>query len=59
LQRLKRVLGAVRNIKEGGLLTIITTALIDTGSSMNDVIYEALKVTGNMEIHMDPAKTLL
>src|SRR5690606_35771885 len=45
--------GAARNIEEGGSLTIIATALIDTGSKMDDVIYEEFKGTGNMEIHLD------
>jgi transcription termination factor Rho len=45
--------GAARNIEEGGSLTIIATALIDTGSRMDDVIYEEFKGTGNMEIHLD------
>ena len=49
----KRFFGAARNIEEGGSLTIIATALIDTGSRMDDVIYEEFKGTGNMEIHMD------
>jgi transcription termination factor Rho len=53
LQRPKRFFGAARNIEEGGSLTIIATALIDTGSRMDDVIYEELKGTGNMEIHME------
>ncbi|HWH40115.1 MAG TPA: transcription termination factor Rho [Usitatibacter sp.] len=53
LQRPKRFFGAARNIKEGGSLTIIATALIDTGSRMDDVIYEEFKGTGNMEIHLD------
>ncbi|MBS0350216.1 MAG: transcription termination factor Rho [Proteobacteria bacterium] len=53
LQRPKRVFGAARNIEEGGSLTIIATALIDTGSKMDDVIYEEFKGTGNMEIHLD------
>jgi transcription termination factor Rho len=53
LQRPKRFFGAARNIEEGGSLTIIATALIDTGSRMDDVIYEEFKGTGNMEIHMD------
>ena len=52
LQRPKRFFGAARNIEEGGSLTIIATALIDTGSRMDDVIYEEFKGTGNMEIHM-------
>ncbi len=53
LQKPKRFFGAARNIEEGGSLTIIATALIDTGSRMDDVIYEEFKGTGNMEIHMD------
>ena len=53
LQRPKRFLGAARNIEEGGSLTIIATALVDTGSRMDDVIYEEFKGTGNMEIHLD------
>jgi len=53
LQRPKRVFGAARNIEEGGSLTILATALIDTGSKMDDVIYEEFKGTGNMEIHLD------
>ncbi len=53
LQRPKRFFGAARNIEEGGSLTILATALIDTGSRMDDVIYEEFKGTGNMEIHLD------
>ena len=53
LQKPKRFFGAARNIEEGGSLTIIATALIDTGSKMDDVIYEEFKGTGNMEIHLD------
>ncbi|MDD2816794.1 MAG: transcription termination factor Rho [Thiotrichaceae bacterium] len=53
LQRPKRFFGAARNIEEGGSLTIIATALIDTGSKMDDVIYEEFKGTGNNEIHLD------
>lgn len=53
LQRPKRFFGAARNIEEGGSLTIIATALIDTGSKMDEVIYEEFKGTGNMEIHLD------
>src|SRR5262244_2435790 len=53
LQRPKRFFGAARNIEEGGSLTIIATALIDTGSRMDDVIFEEFKGTGNMEIHLD------
>lgn len=52
LQRPKRFFGAARNIEEGGSLTIIATALIDTGSKMDEVIYEEFKGTGNMEIHL-------
>jgi transcription termination factor Rho len=55
LQKPKRFFGAARNIEEGGSLTIIATALIDTGSRMDDVIYEEFKGTGNMEIHLDRA----
>ncbi|MEO1202865.1 MAG: transcription termination factor Rho [Pseudomonadota bacterium] len=53
LHRPKRFFGAARNIEEGGSLTILATALIDTGSKMDDVIYEEFKGTGNMEIHLD------
>jgi transcription termination factor Rho len=53
LQKPKRFFGAARNLEEGGSLTIIATALIDTGSRMDDVIYEEFKGTGNMEIHLD------
>ena len=53
LQRPKRFLGAARNVEEGGSLTIIGTALIDTGSRMDEVIYEEFKGTGNCEIHLD------
>ncbi|HQN47484.1 MAG TPA: transcription termination factor Rho [Rugosibacter sp.] len=53
LQKPKRFFGAARNIEEGGSLTIIATALIETGSRMDDVIYEEFKGTGNMEIHLD------
>ncbi|HSB72522.1 MAG TPA: transcription termination factor Rho [Candidatus Methylomirabilis sp.] len=53
LQRPKRFFGAARNIEEGGSLTIIATALIDTGSRMDDVIFEEFKGTGNMELHLD------
>lgn len=52
LQRPKRFFGAARNIEEGGSLTILATALIDTGSKMDEVIYEEFKGTGNMEIHL-------
>lgn len=53
LHRPKRFFGAARNIEEGGSLTIVATALVDTGSRMDDVIYEEFKGTGNMEIHLD------
>ncbi len=53
LQRPKRFFGAARNIEEGGSLTIVATALVDTGSRMDDVIFEEFKGTGNMEIHLD------
>ena len=53
LQRPKRFFGAARNIEEGGSLTIIATALIDTGSKMDEVIYEEFKGTGNLEVHLD------
>jgi transcription termination factor Rho len=53
LQRPKRFFGAARNIEQGGSLTIVATALIDTGSRMDDVIFEEFKGTGNMEIHLD------
>ncbi len=53
LHRPKRFFGAARNIEEGGSLTIIATALVDTGSRMDDVIYEEFKGTGNMELHLD------
>ncbi len=53
LHRPKRFFGAARNVEEGGSLTIIATALIDTGSRMDEVIYEEFKGTGNMEIHLD------
>ncbi len=52
LQRPKRVYGAARNVEEGGSLTIIATAMVDTGSKMDEVIYEEFKGTGNMEIHL-------
>ena len=52
LQRPKRVFGAARNVEEGGSLTIIATALVDTGSKMDEVIYEEFKGTGNMELHL-------
>jgi transcription termination factor Rho len=53
LQRPKRFFGAARNLEEGGSLTIIGTALVDTGSRMDEVIYEEFKGTGNLEIHLD------
>ncbi|MGL5631964.1 MAG: transcription termination factor Rho [Azovibrio sp.] len=53
LQKPKRFFGAARNIEEGGSLTIIATALVETGSRMDDVIYEEFKGTGNMEIHLE------
>ena len=53
LQRPKRFFGAARNVEEGGSLTIIATALIDTGSRMDDVIFEEFKGTGNMEVHLE------
>jgi transcription termination factor Rho len=53
LQRPKRFFGAARNIEEGGSLTIIATALIETGSRMDDLIYEEFKGTGNMEVHLE------
>ena len=53
LEKPKRFFGAARNIEEGGSLTIIATALVDTGSKMDEVIYEEFKGTGNMEIHLD------
>ncbi|MDA2933149.1 transcription termination factor Rho [Acidobacteria bacterium AH-259-D05] len=53
LQRPKRFFGAARNIEEGGSLTIVATALIDTGSRMDDVIFEEFKGTGNLELHLD------
>lgn len=53
LQRPKRIFGAARNIEEGGSLTIIATALLETGSKMDDLIYEEFKGTGNMEIHLE------
>ena len=53
LQRPKRFFGAARNIEEGGSLTIIATALIDTGSRMDEVIFEEFKGTGNMELQLD------
>jgi len=53
LQKPKRFFGAARNVEEGGSLTIIATSLIDTGSKMDEVIYEEFKGTGNMEIHLE------
>jgi len=53
LQRPKRFFGAARNIEEGGSLTILATALVDTGSRMDEVIFEEFKGTGNMEVHLD------
>jgi len=53
LQRPKRFFGAARNVEEGGSLTIIATALVETGSKMDEVIYEEFKGTGNMEVHLD------
>jgi len=53
LQKPKRFFGAARNIEEGGSLTIMATALVDTGSRMDDVIFEEFKGTGNMEIHLE------
>jgi transcription termination factor Rho len=53
LQKPKRFFGAARNIQEGGSLTIIATALVETGSRMDDVIFEEFKGTGNMEVHLD------
>lgn len=53
LQRPKRFFGAARNIEEGGSLTILATALVDTGSKMDEVIYEEFKGTGNMELHLE------
>lgn len=55
LQRPKRFFGAARNIEEGGSLTILATALVETGSKMDEVIYEEFKGTGNMEVHLDRA----
>jgi transcription termination factor Rho len=55
LQKPKRFFGAARNIEEGGSLTIIATALVDTGSRMDEVIFEEFKGTGNMEVHLDRA----
>ena len=53
LHRPKRFFGAARNIEEGGSLTIVATTLVDTGSKMDEVIYEEFKGTGNMELHLD------
>jgi len=53
LQKPKRFFGSARNIEGGGSLTIMGTALIDTGSKMDEVIYEEFKGTGNMELHLD------
>lgn len=53
LERPKRFFGAARNIEEGGSLTIIATTLVDTGSKMDEVIYEEFKGTGNQELHLD------
>jgi transcription termination factor Rho len=53
LEKPKRFFGAARNVEEGGSLTIIATALVNTGSKMDEVIYEEFKGTGNMEIHLD------
>ena len=53
LFRRKKFFGAARNLEEGGSLTIIATALVDTGSRMDDLIYEEFKGTGNMELHLD------
>ena len=53
LHKPKRFFGAARNIEEGGSLTIVASALVDTGSRMDDVIFEEFKGTGNMEIHLD------
>ena len=53
MQKPKRFFGAARNIKEGGSLTIVATALVDTGSRMDDVIFEEFKGTGNMELQLD------
>jgi transcription termination factor Rho len=53
----KKFFGAARNIEEGGSLTILATALIDTGSRMDDVVFEEFKGTGNMELHLDRSLT--
>ena len=55
LEKPKRFFGAARNIEEGGSLTIMATALVDTGSRMDEVIFEEFKGTGNMEVHLDRA----
>jgi transcription termination factor Rho len=55
LHKPKRFFGAARNIEEGGSLTIMATALVDTGSRMDEVIFEEFKGTGNMEVHLDRA----
>ena len=53
LQKPKRFFGAARNVQEGGSLTILGTALVDTGSRLDEVIFEEFKGTGNMELHLD------
>ena len=53
LERPKRFYGAARNLEEGGSLTILATALVETGSKMDEVIYEEFKGTGNMEVHLE------
>jgi transcription termination factor Rho len=53
MQKPKRLFGAARNIEEGGSLTVIGTALVDTGSKMDEVIFEEFKGTGNLELHLD------
>ena len=53
LHKPKKFFGAARNIENGGSLTILATALVETGSRMDDVIYEEFKGTGNMEVHLD------
>ena len=53
LERPKRFFGAARNIEQGGSLTIVATALVETGSKMDEVIYEEFKGTGNLELHLD------
>lgn len=53
LHKPKRFFGAARNIEDGGSLTVIATALVETGSRMDDMVYEEFKGTGNMEIHLD------